>query len=265
MQLPAVLAQMVDGERLFTVSGATIGQALEALVLERPGLRVHLFDETGGLRPHVLCFHNEEYARGIDGLATPIEEGDRLTILNSIAGGSAQGSPSYDRVDATPRALDLRSRQSRRTGPSNPTRLAAARTTAGISHPMRGVPGDAHAHGANHRGTAPAGSSGDANPATRLAATPTEHSGGRERTKKSGTSPVSVGCGNANRGGRLGERASSTGIDPPNAGCGARSAPQRIRVGGRAQTKPRRQRRRRAACSPGARPVDTAPRPNDER
>ena len=87
VQLPAVLAQMVEGERTFSVEGATIGEALEDLVRQRPGLRVHLFDESGGLRPHVLCFHNEQYARGREGLSWAVEAGDRLTILNSIAGG----------------------------------------------------------------------------------------------------------------------------------------------------------------------------------
>ena len=89
VQLPAVLAQMVEGERVFEVRGETIGEALEDLVSQRPALRVHLFDESGGLRPHVLCFHNDEYARGLDGLTWAVAAGDRLTILNSIAGGRA--------------------------------------------------------------------------------------------------------------------------------------------------------------------------------
>jgi molybdopterin converting factor small subunit len=88
VQLPAMLAQMVEGERVFEVTGTTIGDALADLVTQRPALRVHLFDETEGLRPHVLCFHNDEYARGIEGLARAVSHGDRLTILNSIAGGS---------------------------------------------------------------------------------------------------------------------------------------------------------------------------------
>ena len=88
VQLPAVLAQMVEGQRLFEVHGSTIGEALGDLVSQRPGLRVHLFDESGGLRPHVLCFHNEEYARGIEGLNWSVAPGDRLTILNSVAGGT---------------------------------------------------------------------------------------------------------------------------------------------------------------------------------
>jgi len=89
VQIPAVLAQMVEGERLFSVEGATVGEALDDLVAQRPGLRVHLFDESGGLRPHVICFHNDEYARGREGLNSPVQPGDRLTILNSITGGQA--------------------------------------------------------------------------------------------------------------------------------------------------------------------------------
>ena len=87
VRLPAVLAQMVDGERRFSVRGDTIGEALQDLVRQRPGLGMHFFDDAGALRRHILCFHNEVYARGREGLERPIEPGDIITILNSVAGG----------------------------------------------------------------------------------------------------------------------------------------------------------------------------------
>ena len=87
VRLPVVLAQMVDGERRFSVVGDTIGEALQDLVRQRPGLGMHLFDDAGAIRRHILCFHNEVYARGQDGLKRPITPGDTITILNSVAGG----------------------------------------------------------------------------------------------------------------------------------------------------------------------------------
>jgi hypothetical protein len=68
VRLPFVLAQMVDGERRFAVHGETIGEALRDLVRQRPGLGMHFFDDAGALRRHILCFHNELYARGREGL-----------------------------------------------------------------------------------------------------------------------------------------------------------------------------------------------------
>ncbi len=87
VRLPLVLAQMVDGERRFSVRGDTIGEALQDLVRQRRGLGMHFFDDAGALRRHILCFHNEVYARGPEGLARPIEPGDIITILNSVSGG----------------------------------------------------------------------------------------------------------------------------------------------------------------------------------
>ena len=85
--LPPVLAQMVDGERRFSVHGDTIGEALQDLVRQRPGLGQHFFDDAGAIRRHILCFHNEVYARGREGVERPITPGDTITILNSVAGG----------------------------------------------------------------------------------------------------------------------------------------------------------------------------------
>ncbi len=87
VRLPAVLAQMVGGERRFEVRGETIGEVLHDLVRQRPGLAAHFFDDAGSVRRHILCFHNREYVRGSEGLELPVVPGDEITILNSVAGG----------------------------------------------------------------------------------------------------------------------------------------------------------------------------------
>ncbi len=87
VRLPVVLAQMVGGERRFSVSGDTIGEALQDLVRQRPGLGMHFFDDAGAMRRHILCFHNEVYVRGREGLERAVNPGDTITILNSVAGG----------------------------------------------------------------------------------------------------------------------------------------------------------------------------------
>jgi molybdopterin converting factor small subunit len=87
IRLPRVLAQMVGGERRFDVCGESIGEALNDLVRRRPVLALHFFDEAGSLRRHILCFHNDAYARDGQGLDPPVRSGDTITILNSVAGG----------------------------------------------------------------------------------------------------------------------------------------------------------------------------------
>ena len=78
---------MTDGERIFVVDGETVGDALTSLARERPALRVHLFDDAGAVRRHVVCCHNEEYVRGPEGLRRHVYPGDSITILSSVSGG----------------------------------------------------------------------------------------------------------------------------------------------------------------------------------
>ncbi len=87
VSLPRVLVQLVGGETTIQVRGATLGEALQDLIRQRPALRVHLFDEGGDMRRHILCFYNDSYTRGREGLDVPVKAGDAITILNSMSGG----------------------------------------------------------------------------------------------------------------------------------------------------------------------------------
>ena len=87
VQLPRVLARLLGDERAQPTQGATVGDALHNLVNSRPGLALHLFDDTGEVRRHVLCCLNDEGARGHASLDRRLEEGDVITLVNSLAGG----------------------------------------------------------------------------------------------------------------------------------------------------------------------------------
>ena len=39
------------------------------------------------MRRHILCFCNQVYTRGVEGLEVPVNPGDEITILNSVSGG----------------------------------------------------------------------------------------------------------------------------------------------------------------------------------
>ncbi len=87
VHLPSMLGPIVDGQRSIPVEAETIGGALRAVIDRHPGLEVHLFDETRGLRAHVLCFRNETSTRWLESLEEPVAEGDRITILQAVSGG----------------------------------------------------------------------------------------------------------------------------------------------------------------------------------
>jgi molybdopterin converting factor small subunit len=87
VRLPGVLAQVVGGTRRIDVEADNIGQALAALTARQPALAWHIYDEHGALRRHVRCFCNDEYASEREGLETPLNSGDTITLMNSVAGG----------------------------------------------------------------------------------------------------------------------------------------------------------------------------------
>ena len=91
LKIPTPLRTYTDGQSEIPVQGGTVGQALEDLTMRYPALRQHLFNGKDELRPFVNLFLNEEDIRHLQGVETPLEEGDRLLLIPSIAGG---GSPA---------------------------------------------------------------------------------------------------------------------------------------------------------------------------
>jgi len=88
LELPSLLRSIVGRGDALTVEGTTLGEALADAFRQVPALRVHLLEESGAFRPHVLCFLNEVNTRWLDGLDQPLQEGDTITILQAVSGGS---------------------------------------------------------------------------------------------------------------------------------------------------------------------------------
>ncbi len=87
IELPSLLSPLVNGQGAISVKSDSVAGALQALVELHPTLRVHLFDEGGGLRQHVFCFHNRTNTRWLGSIEVPVAEGDTITILQAVSGG----------------------------------------------------------------------------------------------------------------------------------------------------------------------------------
>ena len=87
IHLPSLLADAAGGSRHIAVEGLSVGDVLQNLSRAYPKVGVHLFDERGDLREHVLCFLNEKNTRWLESLDHLIQEGDELTILQAVSGG----------------------------------------------------------------------------------------------------------------------------------------------------------------------------------
>jgi MoaD family protein len=87
VKIPAQLRAVTGGEGEFEVEGSTVGEALDAVYAEHEDLRERI-TEDGGLRRFVNVYVSGEDIRFQDGLETTLTDGDEVTILPAVAGGS---------------------------------------------------------------------------------------------------------------------------------------------------------------------------------
>ena len=86
--IPTPLRNFTGGRDAVDVSGSTVGEVLDGLLTTHGGLKRHLVQDDGRLRTFVNLYLNDTDIRQLDSTATPVREGDVLTIVPSIAGGS---------------------------------------------------------------------------------------------------------------------------------------------------------------------------------
>jgi sulfur-carrier protein adenylyltransferase/sulfurtransferase len=89
VSIPTPLRSFTGGKDSVELAGDTVGQVLDGLLTTHAGLRRHLVQEDGRLRSFVNLYLNETDIRHLSSTATPVRPGDVLTIVPSIAGGSA--------------------------------------------------------------------------------------------------------------------------------------------------------------------------------
>jgi sulfur-carrier protein len=87
VRIPTQLRALTGGAGEVGVEGTTVGEVLKALDAAHAGFADRLFDETGELRRFVNVFVADEDVRFLEGLATPVAEGQTLSIVPAVAGG----------------------------------------------------------------------------------------------------------------------------------------------------------------------------------
>ena len=69
------------------VDAGTIGEVLNRLEKAHPGFGDRLFDDDGSLRRFVNVFVADEDVRFLQGLDTPVADGQTVAIIPAVAGG----------------------------------------------------------------------------------------------------------------------------------------------------------------------------------
>jgi MoaD family protein len=86
--IPTPLRAYTGKQESVEVKAATVSEALSALTSQFSELKKHLFSDDGRLRSFVNVYVNDEDIRYLQKEQTAVRDGDTVSIVPSIAGGS---------------------------------------------------------------------------------------------------------------------------------------------------------------------------------
>jgi molybdopterin converting factor small subunit len=87
VRIPPQLRQEVGGAREVPAEGENVRELLDDLMARFPGLRSQLVEDDG-LAPFVNVYLEGEDVRTLDGLDTPVRQGETVILLPAMAGGA---------------------------------------------------------------------------------------------------------------------------------------------------------------------------------
>src|SRR5437899_6857960 len=87
--IPTPLRPYTEKKDAVDAEGKTVGELLVDLTTKHTGLKAHLYNDQGHLRSFVNVYVNDEDIRYLQKEQTPVQPGDTVSIVPSVAGGEA--------------------------------------------------------------------------------------------------------------------------------------------------------------------------------
>ena len=87
VRIPTPLRNLTDGTAVVVVEGDDVRTLVANLDAAHPGLGSRLLDDSGQLRRFVNVFVRDEDVRFQQGLDTPVDDSDTVSIVPAVAGG----------------------------------------------------------------------------------------------------------------------------------------------------------------------------------
>ncbi|MBI2939578.1 MAG: Mov34/MPN/PAD-1 family protein [Chloroflexi bacterium] len=85
--IPTPYRQLTQGRGHVAVQAQSIGEVIQALEVEFPGLRERLLEEND-LRHYVNAYVNGEEIRSLQGIGTRVKDGDQVAFVPMLMGGA---------------------------------------------------------------------------------------------------------------------------------------------------------------------------------
>ncbi len=87
VRIPTPLRKLTSDKDEVNISAANIGQLIDEMESQYPGIKSRLCDESGNVRRFINLYVNNEDIRFLNGKETALNEGDVVSIIPAIAGG----------------------------------------------------------------------------------------------------------------------------------------------------------------------------------
>lgn len=88
IRIPTPLRNLTSNKGEVESVGANVEELIDNLEKDYPGLKTRLYDKQGQLRRFVNVYVNDEDIRFLKGPETELKDGDIVSIVPAIAGGS---------------------------------------------------------------------------------------------------------------------------------------------------------------------------------
>jgi molybdopterin synthase sulfur carrier subunit len=87
VRIPTTLRPLSGGNATVELEAGTLAEVLARLDATHPGFRDRLFDDAGAQRRFVNLFVADDDVRYLQGLDTPVPDGETVSIIPAVAGG----------------------------------------------------------------------------------------------------------------------------------------------------------------------------------
>lgn len=87
VRVPTQLRSLTGGTNRVEVEARSVAEVISALESAHPGFEARLLDDQGAVRRYVNLFVDDEDIRFAQGLATPVKDGQTISVVPAVAGG----------------------------------------------------------------------------------------------------------------------------------------------------------------------------------
>ena len=86
--IPTPFRRITSNRENVTVEGSTVGEVLDAMEREFPGFANLVYDGDHRVPTHINVYLNNTEIHDLDGIETPVSDGDQVAVIPALAGGA---------------------------------------------------------------------------------------------------------------------------------------------------------------------------------